>query len=996
VLVLTLGAPAPALAQAWEINTYGNGQMLLAVFNGLATFAGPGGALPGALKMAALVGLLTLLVGLAGTALSTGRLAAALPQAAIVAGVMSTLSTSLVNVTIIDRVRQTADVVANVPLPVALIGYLSSAAGARITEQVEQAIQPVDAERFMSRGLGWGPRVTQETLNATIKDPNLREDLDAYIQICLWESFQRGDKTAETLLHRSNTDDIFGGTNPAIDIILPSQAQNPPASQNCPMAWENLSTRLSDHATSQEVLQYLAMQLNMPSYGDVLATITDAANDLLKVSISGAEALKLRFALNRLLPAIQSMAAIGGQSAIVTAWALAEAQAQQTSAWLTTGLLLQQILPVFHGALEFLFYGFTLLGLPLLIVMPRLLIQMAQTALWLQLWPVAYVFGNLFLYTQVQKVSLLTGDATQGLGLSLGVTPAIQGSIQSAYAASGFPIMIGVTMLGGMIFGGGYALQRAVMHGPWQAGGAFGSAAALGNVSVGNVGYEQRTLVPDTTQLGLDPQGREAIIHTRGNVARPIFQEFQTASGTFTLMDLSPTGPGSFHFKAPGEFGLDVTASGQGLQAYSAMFSQLGSQQSIATLENAYTQARTRAEQSGMHLATTTAETVDRFLRDTQGVSKQKGYEELTARREGLRHAHQQVVQHALEKSGTYADVKRQLDQHQAQLGLTGELRTLINPSGGVLVMAIDSHGKEHELLKLTDRQSRQFTQSYAKEITKDTTFQKSLREFGSAASEKGLSVNLSDVQQRTKEYSQSISEQETAQQRLQTAEVYNRIAQRNLTADFLEFQWRQAGYTDTKLNDALRSADPNVRMAAQHFLEEQNKLLNEGGKKLDQAVLQFAQATQSPGARAIGDARAAGEAHIGFVDRSVAGTGPQSLDDFRQQHYGDDPQRLDESRRAYGEDLQRPALVPLRDRVEGALAKGAGADTEKKAEEGRTEANKVTSKDQMEKDLKDKSQGVGDRTVLGESAAVLKEPFKEGLDTVKRLTPPDGFTPQP
>ena len=45
-------------------------------------------------------------------------------------------------------------------------------------------------------------------------------------------------------------------------------------------------------------------------------------------------------------------------------------------------------------------------------------------------------------------------------------------------------------------------------------------AAALGNVSIGNVGYEQRLLAPSTTQVGVDDLGREALVQTQGAITR--------------------------------------------------------------------------------------------------------------------------------------------------------------------------------------------------------------------------------------------------------------------------------------------------------------------------------------------------------------------------------------------------------------------------------------------------------------------------------------------
>jgi hypothetical protein len=110
-------------------------------------------------------------------------------------------------------------------------------------------------------------------------------------------------------------------------------------------------------------------------------------------------------------------------------------------------------------------------------------------------WPLTYVFGNLFLYTLVEQLREFTGEG-------------------------GFPIVIGVLLLGSMIFGEGHMGPHLVEQGPWDAGTGLGTEAALGNVSVGNVSRSQRQLARMTEVE------RDGGVHrVYGSPAAPVLQE---------------------------------------------------------------------------------------------------------------------------------------------------------------------------------------------------------------------------------------------------------------------------------------------------------------------------------------------------------------------------------------------------------------------------------------------------------------------------------------
>lgn len=530
--LLALPTPASA-ANVWDVTTYGNGELLKSAFQGIALFASENGGLSSAMKVAGLVALLAGLFAAIPSALGGQQALLAIPHVALTAGIVGILCNPSFQTTvaIVDRVALSTDLVSGVPFPIAVIGHASSFFGEQLAEKIEQAIYPVDYYgRFTESGLGWGPRVVQTTLDATLIDLNLATDLDAYIRLCIIPDVQSGHTTVEQIVKAKTAEAMLGGTNPAIPILLPSQCNSdglpdgcaePLEDQRCPEAFDSIILpRLGQAAQDPQLLAIIGQTIGKTDTTQVLPAIDTAAQDVLGLSQNAVDLLKVRFAANQLIPSIQANAALSSQNGVLTAWAISAAEAQQTSAWITTGLMIQQILPFFHATLEFLFYGFLLFGIPLIIVMPRIFPQVLGNALWLQLWPLAYVFANRILYMQAGKAGLYSNQ--MDWGMSVAATQPVTNTFNYAYAASGFPVAVGVMLLGGMIFGGSYAMTKVVQHGPWHTGAGMGVEAAVGNVNAGTVTMDQRNLVPHTQMLGTDPMGQPVAHDILGSRSTPV------------------------------------------------------------------------------------------------------------------------------------------------------------------------------------------------------------------------------------------------------------------------------------------------------------------------------------------------------------------------------------------------------------------------------------------------------------------------------------------
>lgn len=882
-----LATATPAAAdQLWEITTYGNGELLTSAFQGIALFASEG--LPSALKIAALVALLSALFASIGGVFGTSQSLLAIPHTAIAAGIVAILSSLHVQVAIIDKVALSSDIVAGVPLPIAVIGYASSAFGERLAEKVEQAIYPVDFYgKFTESGLGWGPRVMQSTLDATLIDMGLATDLDAYIRLCLIPDVESGHKTVDQVLKATTAETMLGDTNPAIPILLPSQCNAdglpegctpPPADQRCPDAFTgSILPRLAAAAQDPNVLALIGQQIGKASTTDVLPSISLVAQDLLQVSQDAVDLLKLRFAANQLLPSIQANAALGGQNGVLTAWSIAEAEAQQTSAWITTGLLIQQVLPFFHAALEFLFYGFLLFGIPMIIIVPRIFPQVLGNAIWLQLWPLAYVMANRILYLQADKAGLYSNQL--GWGMSTAATQPITNTFNYAYAASGFPVAIGVMLLGGMIFGGQYAMQLAVRHGPWHVGGGMGTEAALGDAGVGNMSLEQRTLAPRTEQISYDERGMLGVRSETGPLDQPVIQRFESGAGVSTLVG---AGEGSSWTFATPQNTLTASFSPNGVMVDSPYLNLAASAQERAAASEGYTTARSQSETARMALGESVAERSSDAFRRADSLGTSTGDRSMIAARDQVQRQLSSDVAHALRESHLYNEVTRQV--HEVGSGMDGFVgATLFDLAGGHYKADLtvrDSSGKDHTV-SLAGDNARRFAEAYSHGVSQDRGWEHTLGATRDTLRSHGQDFDFSTATQRQAEYAVARAAEERAGTALEYATNAASLVESRGLGQFASFLWHQQGYPG-ELADARLTHRPE----AEAFLGQLDTMIRSEDKgPLNAALREFHAANPTQDIQQIRDALREQSGDIRPVETPLGGQGPGRPDRFREAH---------------------------------------------------------------------------------------------------------------
>ncbi len=256
----------------------------------------------------------------------------------------------------------------------------------------------------------------------------------------------------------------------------------------------------------------LASQLN--PYLPASQAQADAANEIIaayqltllaNASASAADIIRQ----NGMINAINDASEIIGQKAndpasLLLAFGRAQATAQTNAAWMNFAKMAEDALPLIRNAIEAITYAlFPILILLLMLTHGMGTMRVLQgylfTLVWIQLWPVVYAIlhymGSLASAKHIAAAADLGGGAT---GLSLLTASQVYSTVISDEAVVGY-LVLSVPAIAWAAVKGMEAIGQAAITGVsslQSMTGSASSAAATGNLSAGNVSFEQQQLAP--------------------------------------------------------------------------------------------------------------------------------------------------------------------------------------------------------------------------------------------------------------------------------------------------------------------------------------------------------------------------------------------------------------------------------------------------------------------------------------------------------------------
>ncbi|HBY62591.1 MAG TPA: conjugal transfer protein TraG, partial [Solibacterales bacterium] len=499
----------------WEIYAYQNSESLFGIFNAVAALMGSG----------------TYLSAVAAVAFC-GFIAAALAYAfapeklqgwkwiATVVLVYSVLFVPRVTVGIVDKTGGApVKVVANVPLGIAALGGLTSSIGNTLTELFETAFQSIPGPgalapefAYQRNGLMFGNRLIRDTRSASVQDPNLRTDLINFVHNCTMYDLIDGTVDPASFARSDDVWSLMGNPNPARFTSV-TGAGGVVSNVPCPQAYVEIGSRLP--AEIGTLQGKLAFKLN-PTLPPALALSAIAgqiqqayvSNQIASAAATAADIIRQNAVVN----AINDASQITGQkvndpASLVLAVGRAQAVAQQNATWINGGKIAEQSLPIVRNVVEAMTYAlFPLFVLLLFLTSGRETViavkAYAVVLIWIQLWPPLYAILN-YMATIYAKYDLAAaaevGGGIKALSLKTASTiysNAIAGEAVVGYLVASIPFIAWAALKRMETFG------TAVAGGLWNLGStvaASTSAAAVGNVGIGNVTMDQRVISPTTS-----------------------------------------------------------------------------------------------------------------------------------------------------------------------------------------------------------------------------------------------------------------------------------------------------------------------------------------------------------------------------------------------------------------------------------------------------------------------------------------------------------------
>ena len=502
----------------YEIYAYGDNDALFGIFNAIAAITASDSYL-GAVAIVMVCGFIT--AGIA-YALAPERLVGWKWLGSVLL-VYSILLVPKVTVGIVDKLgTQPVQVVGNVPFGAAIFGHLTSVVGNALTEVFETAFQVLPGPgqlsadlSYQKHGLMFGNSLIKRSREATFPDPNFRTDLVNYIANCTMYDLADGSIDPAVFARSTNLWGDMASPNPArfSTITAGGTTQIRP----CPAVYANLDGRRPPIET--QLYNTLASQLN-PNLPPAQAQ-ANAANQVIAAyqltlladaSASAADIIRQ----NGMINAVNDASEIIGQKAndpasLLLAFGRAQATAQTNAAWMNFAKMAEDALPLIRNAIEAITYAlFPILILLLLLTHGMGTMRVLQgylfTLVWIQLWPVVYAILHYMSSLASAKHVAAAADLGSGTtGLALLTASQVYSTVISDQAVVGY-LVLSVPAIAWAAVKGMEAIGQAAITGASSlqsmAASASG-AAATGNLSAGNVSFEQQQLAPQRSAAAM-------------------------------------------------------------------------------------------------------------------------------------------------------------------------------------------------------------------------------------------------------------------------------------------------------------------------------------------------------------------------------------------------------------------------------------------------------------------------------------------------------------
>lgn len=514
----------------YEIFSYGNVDALTGLFNALAAIMA-GSTFRSAIAIVVVVGFFASFLAFA---FSPQRMAGPKWLATVLL-IYLVMFVPKATVHVVDKTGMgPPGVIDNVPLGLAAQAGVVSSIGSTLTDLFEMALTVIPGSAglpaemtFTNNGLMFGARMVERSRKITFTDPRTRTDVANFFKNCTFYDVSQGFIPADEFANSTDLWGLASRTNPARFTPVTDLATNIMSPETCTDAYPRLSTRMGLAANA--MLERLGLELHPHlqlsgaptlSGADALSLMTaqlPVAYHRAKIGAAADSAASLVLQ-NAMINAVGDASRLtnqaqGDPTAMLMHLARAQATTQLNSQSIASAGMMSEALPLIRNGIEAVLYGIFPFVLLLALVFGslqavQLLRSYALALVWIALWPPIYAIINYLGVLSWAKKAAAAGylPALGDTGMTVATAGPIVDATMTSLSTMGNMVLAVPMIAGAVVFGlnriAGMAMTMS--QAVTSATGPIANQAAIGNVGLGNVRFQDQSLSPNRTSAFME------------------------------------------------------------------------------------------------------------------------------------------------------------------------------------------------------------------------------------------------------------------------------------------------------------------------------------------------------------------------------------------------------------------------------------------------------------------------------------------------------------
>lgn len=500
----------------WEIYSYGGGDFLRMIFNGIASLFGNDSYIV-ALNAVALVGFVGWLFGIA----MNGGKGFDLKHLLTIIMVLGLAVVPKKDLIITDRiVPANSAVVGNVPLGLALVASGFSKVGDFLTRSFETVFSLPNQVGYTGNGLLFASHLVEESTKFEFTDPRIGANMTDFWKSCVyydlifnkytWKSMQESDDLIAFI--ENNTSSVRGFTY--------ENAAGAKSIEVCSSGFSNklipdINAEIANATNIYGGRLVNTKELPAAQVARFSASLPPAYQYFTGLSRTNAEILGQNMMANSLRRGLSSFASEVDATAAAEDFAMAKAERERMMTFSVMGKLAKKMLPALQHLFEAFIYAIfpIVMMLMMLPVAGKVAMGYLQALLWINMWPPLYAilhFAMMYYSQSAASAAVVQSGGGFPTGLSV-MTNTGLGQVLNDWAAIAGYLSMSIPMISYMVVSRSGAMAAGLagklLQGYESPVSKATDEAAAGNYNIGNTRYDTHAAFQSNTAPSMTAGG---------------------------------------------------------------------------------------------------------------------------------------------------------------------------------------------------------------------------------------------------------------------------------------------------------------------------------------------------------------------------------------------------------------------------------------------------------------------------------------------------------